>query len=222
MEKDKVSNIEDLYVLYYGSNRDCTNLDYVAINSYEKGTRNPNNDIGMNNSELQFRNYCLESGINISDKLPECNNQKTPDFYIFYEKLEKVYIELKSINTVYSLDEKLNFKSSEEWIEKLNLTMKDIESKFKIDELSIGVIYITYNQIIFSKYDKTSYRDGTFLFTKEFLSQTYFLKSSLDVLIIFPQQVGGRDKNYIPVIWSKSKGILSIFLKIPKRFKSID
>lgn len=211
MEKDKVSNIEDLCDLYYGSNRDCTNLDYVAINSYGKGTRNPNNDIGMNNSELQFRNYCLKSGINISNKVPERNNQKTPDFYIFDEKSEKVYIELKSINTIYSPDGKSNFKSSKEWIEKLNLTMKDIESKFTIGELSIGVIYIENLQIIFSKYDATSYRDGEFLFTKDFLSQTNFLKSSLDALIIFPEQVGGESENYLPVIWSKNKKIIDTF-----------
>ena len=128
-------------------------------------------------------------------------------------KEKKLLVEVKSINTVIGeqLTEytySINLKNELGWLQKINLTIHEIEKKEKgeYEEFSsLGVIYIDPVQFQLSKAKEL-------LYNIEFINISCFSISKLDGLLIYPAQVGGGGENKEPILYTKSKQI-SKFLK---------
>lgn len=199
--------------------------DGGSINRYNKWLQSPKseeNEISISESHiLDFLNQ-----IGGFKKIPEKDGIKTFDFV---NEKEKLLVEVKSINTVYENTSEntifsINLKKRDEWVKKINLTIKDIEAKDKQEHKEfcvMGTIYIDSIQTVFEQQRK--------IFESDFIKETNFLKSKLNALLIYPAKFAGTKSKIIgrkiieepypnikPTLYSKNDNVAHLFSKINK------
>jgi hypothetical protein len=198
-------DIVELEKLYYGKNKDGKDIDVEAIKSHEKDERNPANyPNGLNPSESTIKNFLSRFGE--VKKIPE-NKNKTPDFEIIGKN---TFVEVKSINTVIGdkISEtmyKVNIKNENEWIEKINFTLTDIELKRASTPKSsmyVGSIYVDTPQTL---------GFGKSITNLNFIKKTNFERANLDGLLVLVEQASGNFRNQIPILFSKRHELTILF-----------
>jgi len=190
------STIEELMKLYYEGSPD-------EINRYEKFLRNPQHSPrGLNLSEDDIKSFLSKLGEVI--KIPENNQLKVPDFIIRDSKLT---FEVKSVNLTYEkkLDKDriaINVKDENEWIEKIDLTLDDIDRKLVSNEISyLGVIWI----------DVALHELMTIATDMNLIRKTNFHSKRIDGLLVYFQKAGGNVKIKKPILFSKNAQVTDIF-----------
>ena len=188
------ATMEELMKIYYKS-------PASEANRYEKYMRNPKDAAGgLSFSEQDIKKFLTRLGE--IEKIPEEDN-KTPDFKT--TELD-FFFEIKSVNTVCADTEfegykKMNLKTREEFIDKINLTLDEIEKQRGGDQY-IGVIWIDFMQHVFLKY----------AFDIELIKASNFAAKNIDAVLFYFQQSGGDiSRNKIPVLFSKDREITEAF-----------
>lgn len=183
-------------------------FDPEKINSYHKHLRNPDNyDDNLNQCEYDIKEFLSKLG-NIK-KIPKNNDQ---DSVVDFEIEDKnIFIEVKSINIVYlkSINEssiKINVKDETEWLEKINLTLKDIEKKRSTltnkSSIYLGAICFDAVQYLNSRY---------LVFDLGFIKKTNFNISNIDALLLYPPTLSNNNDTHVPILFSKIKFLTDLF-----------
>ena len=201
------NDINELEKMYYGNNKDGRDVNAEDINRYEKDFNNPEKyPDRLNISESAIKDFLSQIGE--VKKIPEEEN-KTPDFEIIGKNL---FVEVKSINTVIGksiseTEHEVNIKNESEWLEKINLTLKDIEKKRDIipsNSLYIGAIYVDVVQML---------GFGKNILNLDFIKRTVLGQTNIDGLLLYIEQSGGNIKNKRPILFSKNPNLTGLFEK---------
>lgn len=188
-------------------------MDSYSLNSYQRYFNNPDNrelwPDGLNQSESKIKEFLSRLG-SVKKIQKPCENSIVVDFEI---EGKNIFVEVKSINTVYGeeLNETqttINIKNENEWLEKINLELKDIEKKRQSlpkDSTYVGILYIETVQIQLGF--------GKCILDPKFVKKTNFMQSNLDGLLIYPEPAGGNIKNQPPGLYSKIQSLMELFSK---------
>ena len=192
-------NIDKLAGLFYN------NPNPDSLNSYQKFLNNPDASHSNLNLSEDFTKG-LFSKIGAVEKIPE-TIRKTPDFKCLCRDTA-LFLETKSINISYGKkivesNIAINLKTEEEWINKINSTLVDMDSKFSdINGFRIGVIVL---DIVF-----IGLRNCDFLWEKEFIQKTNFNLAKIDALCISHRPVGGNIQNKKPIVLVKNNELFRL------------
>lgn len=173
----------------------CYGKDF---NRYKKYLTNPDNSpSGMNMSEYYAKKFLSKMGT--IERIKSKQDMRTCDFNLLDHSIS---VEVKSINTTKCYDcGTFNRKSQDQMIEKINLTINDINKKQPETRYFLGIIWIDVVQHCFCE----------FRLSKKNIKELKLIK--LDALIIMFQNASGNIRNKVPVMIANNKKMTKLFRK---------
>lgn len=200
-QKDvEAKTIEDLEKIYYGENKDGTNVDYDLIEKHQTWLKT---NIFSPSNEKEIAE--IFSPLGKVAKIKEIPNQKTIDFRIDKEKMliEATSVDFGTKKEIVVTEDKVIAKLQKATGHIVEKNTGEFEGYYKG-----GVIFYT---IVFDFFSKI----GDLLQNVEFLKTIKIFENKLDFLVFLPERASINNKSsrelQPPVFYVKDKYLFELF-----------